>query len=309
MTRRGFLPSLAALAAIGKAGEAKAAGQATPQSTSQPTPQTSNQSVPPAFLEKPKFGRIKQSVCSSVFGKGMTFEEQCRLAADLGFQGYDLRTPEQWPILKKYGLLSTMTIGGGGTLPVALNHKENQPAIEKAMRAMLDLCAAANSPSLITFSGNRLGISDEEGMDNCVQFLNRVKAQAEDKDVNICMELLNSRVDHKDYQCDHVDWGVEMCKRVNSPRVKLLFDIYHMQIMDGDIARRIRQTIQWIGHFHTGGVPGRHEIDDTQELNYHFVAQAIADLGYQGFVAHEYSPTAGRDPVASLKQAREIWTV
>lgn len=238
----------------------------------------------------------------------MPFDERCRTLVDLGFQGYDLQPVERFSDLKEYGLISTMTSGGGGTLPSALNQPENHPAIEKSMRATLDLCAAAGSPNLITFSGNRRGLSDEEGMDHCVTFLNRVKAQAEDRNVNICMELLNSRVDHKDYQNDHVDWGVEVCRRVNSPRVKLLFDIYHMQIMDGDIVRRIRDNIQWIGHFHTGGIPGRHEIDnDSQELNYHFVAESIANLGFQGFVAHEYSPV--RDPLTSLKQARDIFTV
>jgi hydroxypyruvate isomerase len=235
MTRREFFPTLATVGA---------AGTVMAQTGQDQTP-----TVPPAFLEKPKLGRIKQSVCSSVFAKGTPFEEQCRLAAELGFQGYDLQRPDKWPTLKKYGLLSTMAFGGGGVLPKALNHNENHAAIEKDMHEMIDLCAAANSPNLITFSGNRQGISEEEGADNCVLFLNRVKAHAEDKNVNICMELLNSRVDHKDYQCDHVDWGVGVCKRVNS------FDIYHMQIMDGDIARRITQNIQWLAHFHTGGCP------------------------------------------------------
>ncbi len=290
MTRRDFVPVSAGLLASTGFGQTAAPG------------------LPAAMQLKPKHGRIKQSVCGSVFGKGMPFEDQCRMAADLGFQGFDLQPPERFPILQKYGLVSAMTTGGGGQLPNALNHKENHEAIEKAMRATIDLCAAGGSPNLITFSGNRRGISDAEGMDNCVTFLNKVKAQAEDKNVNICMELLNSRVDHKDYQNDHVDWGVEVCRRVNSPRVKLLFDIYHMQIMDGDIVRRVRGNFQWIGHFHTGGVPGRHEIDnDSQELNYHFVAQAIADLGFQGFVAHEYSPV--RDPLTSLKQACAIFTV
>lgn len=210
--------------------------------------------------------------------------------------------------MKKYGLISTMTSEGGGKLVSALNDESNHKAIEETMRKTLDICAEAGSPNLITFSGNRNGLSDEKGLDHCVAFLNRVKAQAEDKNVNICMELLNSRVNHPDYQCDHVDWGVEVCKRVNSPRVKLLFDIYHMQIMDGDIAHRIRESIQYIGHFHTAGVPGRHEVDnDNQELNYRFVAKAIADLGYQGFISHEYSPV--HDPVTSLKQARDIFTV
>ncbi len=292
MTRRDFLPVAGLSASFAFA-----------QSTPAPDPKP-----PAAFLLKPKHGRIKQSVCGSVFGKGMAFEEQCRTAADLGFQGFDLQGPERWPILKKYGLVSSMSTGGGGQLTNALNHKENHAAIETSMRAMLDQCAAAGSPNLITFSGNTRGISSQEGMDNCVEFLNKVKSQAEDKNVNICMELLNSRVDHKDYQNDHVDWGVEVCSRVNSPRVKLLFDIYHMQIMDGDVVRRVRDNIQWIAHFHTGGVPGRHEIDnDSQELNYHFVAQAIADLGFQGFIAHEYSPV--RDPITSLKQAVDIFTV
>lgn len=255
-----------------------------------------------------KRGRIKQSVCSSVFKRGTPIEDQYKLAAELGFLGFDLQTPDRFPLLKKYGLISAMTSGGGGTIPDALNRKENHAAIEEKMRSTINLCAEAGSPNLITFSGNRRGMSDEEATENCRLFLDKIKAQAEDKGVTICMELLNSRVNHKDYQCDHVDWGVELAKRVNSPRFKLLFDIYHMQIMDGDIVHRIRDGFQWLGHFHTGGVPGRHEIDnDSQELNYHFVAQAIADLGYQGFVAHEYSPV--RDPMESLKQAREIFTV
>ncbi len=147
------------------------------------------------------------------------------------------------------------------------------------MGPAIDECAAGGCPNLITVSGSRRGMSDAEGADNSVAFLNRVKAQAEDKGVTICLELLNSKIDHKDQMCDHTAWGVEVCRRVNSPRVKLLFDIYHMQIMEGDICRTIRDNFQWIAHFHTGGVPGRHEIDGTQELNYHFVAQTIAELG------------------------------
>jgi hydroxypyruvate isomerase len=240
----------------------------------------------------------------------MPFEDQCRVAAELGFQGIDLQPPEKWPMLQKYGLISTMSGGGGGTIKDGLNRKENHAAIEKRMRELLDKCAEVGWPNLITFSGNRAGMSDQEGLENCALFLNKVKAQAEDKNVNICIELLNSRVNHPDYMCDHVDWGVELCKRVNSPRVKLLFDIYHMQIMDGDIVRRITTNMQWMGHFHTGGVPGRHEIDDrSNELNYNFVAKAIADAGFNGFCAHEYSPAPGRDYLSSLKEAREIFTV
>ena len=151
--------------------------------------------------------------------------------------------------------------GPGGTIPDALNRIENHDRLEKSMHAAIDEAAANGVPSIITFSGNRRGMNDAEGADNCVAFLNRVKAHAEDKGVNICMELLNSKVNHKDYMCDHTAWGVGVMKRVNSPRVKLLYDIYHLQIMEGDIARTIRENFQWIGHFHTGGNPGRHEID------------------------------------------------
>ena len=253
-------------------------------------------------------GRLKQCVTRGVFARDMPFEETCRIAARLGCRGYDLIEPADWPTLKKYGLLPTMyPPGPGGTIPDALNRKENHERIERTIREAINLSAANAAPNVITFSGNRRGMSDAEGADNCAAFLNRVKAHAEDKGVTICMELLNSKVNHKDYMCDHAPWGVDLMKRVNSPRVKLLYDIYHMQIMDGDIVRTIRDNIQWIGHFHTGGNPGRHEIDDTQELNYRFVAKAIADLGFTGYVAHEYSPAPGRDAVKSLEQALEIF--
>jgi hydroxypyruvate isomerase len=202
-----------------------------------------------------------------------------------------------------------MYMGPGGTIPDALNRKENHDRLEKTIHAAIDEAASNCVPSIITFSGNRKGMADEEGADNCVVGLNRIKAHAEDKGVNICMEYLNSKVNHKDYMFDHIAWGVEVMKRVNSPRVKILYDIYHAQIMDGDIVRNIRDNFQWIGHVHTGGNPGRREIDETQELNYRFIAQAIADLGYTGYVAHEYSPAAGRDPATSLKRALEIFDV
>jgi hydroxypyruvate isomerase len=162
-------------------------------------------------------------------------------------------------------------------------------------------------PNVITFSGNRRGLSDDEGRDNCILGLKRVAKIGEDAGINICLELLNSKVDHKDYQCDHTKWGVEVIKAVGSPRVKLLYDIYHMQIMEGDVIRTIRENIQYIGHFHTGGVPGRHELDETQELNWRTIAQAIADLKFEGYVAHEFVPV--KDPMASLKQAITLCTV
>ncbi len=284
MTRRNFVPSLTA------------AGVLTGLLSAQDQPVQ-------------RKGRLKQCVTGGVFGRGRSLEDNARDAARLGAKGFDLIGPKDWPILKKYGLLPTMVPGFGGTIPDALNRKENHAAIEKLMHEGIDLCAAAGAPNLITFSGNRRGMADAEGAENCVLFLNKVKAHAEEKGINICMELLNSKVNHKDYMCDHTAWGVDVCKRVGSPRVKLLYDIYHLQIMEGDIVRTIRDNFAYLGHFHTGGNPGRHEIDDTQELNYRFVAKAIADLGYTGYVAHEYSPAQGNDPLKSLESAMQIFDV
>jgi len=252
-------------------------------------------------------GRIKQGVTRGVFGRGASLEDSCREAAKLGIKGFDLIGPSDWPTLKKYGLVPSMYPGGpGGTIPEALNRKENHDKLRPLMHAAIDEAAANGVPNIITFSGNRNGMPDQQGADNCVAFLETIKSHAEDKQITICMEYLNSKVNHKDYMFDHIAWGVDVVKRVNSPRVKILYDIYHAQIMDGDIVRNIRDHFQWIAHFHTGGNPGRHEIDDTQELNYRFVMQAIADLGFTGFVSHEYSPSQGHDPIAELKKAIEI---
>jgi hydroxypyruvate isomerase len=257
-----------------------------------------------------KTGRLKQCVTGGVFARGTSLEDGCKLAASLGIVGYDLRGPADWPMLKKYGLTPTMyPPGPGGSIADALNRKELHEKLEPLMHAAIDESKANGVPNIITFSGTRKGMADAEGADNCVAFLNKVKAHAEDKGITICMEYLNSKVNHKDYMFDHIAWGVDVMKRVNSPHVKILYDIYHAQIMDGDIVRNIRDHFQWIGHFHTGGNPGRKEIDDTQELNYRFIAKAIADLNFTGYFGHEYSPTQGRDPVASLKQAIEICTV
>ena len=255
-------------------------------------------------------GRLKQGVTKGVFSSSMTLDDMAREAARLGCKGFDLIEPADWPTLKKHGLIPTMyPPGPGGTIPEALNRTENHARLEKLMHEAIDLSAANGAPNVITFSGNRRGMADNIGADNCVTFLNKVKAHAEEKGITICMELLNSKVNHKDYMCDHTAWGVDVMKRVNSPRVKLLYDIYHLQIMEGDIARTIKDNFQWIGHFHTGGNPGRHEIDDTQELNYRFIAKTIADLGFTGFVSHEYSPARGNDPIKSLTAALEIFDV
>jgi len=255
-------------------------------------------------------GRIKQGITRGVFARGTSIEDCCKQAAPLGIKGFDLIGPADWPTLKKYGLVPSMYPGGpGGSIAVALNRKENHEKFRPLMDAAIDEAAANGVPNIITFSGNRNGMADQEGADNCVAFLDTIKKHAEDKQVTICMEYLNSKVNHKDYMFDHIAWGVDVMKRVNSPRVKILYDIYHAQIMDGDIVRNIRDHFQWIGHFHTGGNPGRHEIDETQELNYRFVMQAIADLGFTGFVSHEYSPTQGHDPIVELKRAIEICDV
>jgi hydroxypyruvate isomerase len=252
-------------------------------------------------------GRIKQGVTMGVFGRGVALEDACREAARLGIKGFDLRGPADWPTLKKYGLVPSMYPGGpGGTIPVGPSHKDTHESLTPKMHAAIDEAAANGVPNIIALSGERRGLPDNEGADNCVAFFSAVKAHAEDKQVTICLEYLNSKVNHKDYMFDHIAWGVDVMKRVNSPRVKILYDIYHAQIMDGDIVRNIRDNFQWIGHFHTGGNPGRHEIDDTQELNYRFIMKAIADLGYTGFVSHEYSPSQGHDPIVELEKAIQI---
>jgi hydroxypyruvate isomerase len=255
-------------------------------------------------------GRLKQAVTRGVFARNMPLDDCCREAARLGCKGFDLIEPADWPTLKKYGLVPSMyPAGPGGSIPDALNRIENHERIEKSLRTAIDLAAANAVPNVITFSGNRRGMDDRQGADNCVAFLNRVKAQAEDKGVTVCMELLNSKVNHRDYMFDHMAWGVDVVSRVNSARVKILYDIYHAQIMDGDVVRNIRDNFKWIGHFHTGGNPGRHDIDETQELNYRFVAQAIVDLNFTGYLAHEYSPAEGHDPIATLNRALDICDV
>ena len=246
-------------------------------------------------------GRLKQGVCRGVFGKGMAMEDMCREAARLGAKGIDLVGPADWPTLKKYGLLPLMMPSSSG-IKEGINRKENHDRMEAKMREDINIAAAAGAPNVIVLSGERRGMSDAEGAENCVIYFNRIKKHAEDKGVTLCMELLNSKVNHPDYMCDKTAWGVDVCKRVNSPRVKLLYDIYHMQIMEGDTIRTIRASIEWIGHFHTAGNPGRNEFDlDTQELNYRGICKAIVDLGYKGYLSHEYSPK--RDALTSLNES------
>jgi hydroxypyruvate isomerase len=250
-------------------------------------------------------GRLKQSVCRWCYAK-IPIDDLAKACASMGLQAMDLVDPKEWDAVRKAGLTLT-SVPGPTSIADGLNRKENHDAIEAKFKPMVDAAVAAKANSIIMLSGNRRGMKDEEGAANSIAGLNRIKKYAEDKGILVILELLNSKVNHKDYMCDHTAWGVEVVKAVGSPNVKLLYDIYHMQIMEGDIIRTIRDNIQWIGHFHTGGNPGRNEIDETQEINYPAVAKAIADLNYQGYFAHEFTPK--RDPLASLKQAVQICTV
>jgi len=251
-------------------------------------------------------GRIRQSVsrwCYSQF----SLEQLAEYAAKIGLHGIDLLQPEEYEIPRRYGLLCTMGYAGGGEIGKALNRIENHAAIELAFRMNIPRAAKAGVPNVITFSGNRGGLSDEEGARNTVAGLNRVKKIAEDHAVTICMELLNSKRDHHDYMCDRTAWGVRVVKEANSPNVKLLYDIYHMQIMEGDLIATIRENLPWIGHFHTGGVPGRHELDGSQEVQWDGVMRAIADAGFKGYVAHEFVPSG--DPLEGLRKAVKLCDV
>jgi hydroxypyruvate isomerase len=251
-------------------------------------------------------GRIRQSVCQWCY-RQMSIDQLAQSAASIGLQGVDLLQPDDYEVPRRYGLICTMGYAGGGEINKALNRTENHAAIEHAFRINIPRAAKAGVPNVITFSGNRGGLPDAEGARNTIAGLNRVKKIAEDHGVTICLELLNSKRDHHDYMCDHTAWGVGVAQEVNSPNVKLLYDIYHMQIMEGDLIATIRENIQWIGHFHTGGVPGRHELNATQEIQWDAVMRAIADSGFRGYVAHEFIPTG--DPLASLKNAAELCDV
>jgi hydroxypyruvate isomerase len=246
---------------------------------------------------------IKQSVCRGPY-RQIPLDGFCRAAADMGIRGIDLLGPEEWGIPPKYGLVcamgyaapqSVMSIDNG------LNRKEHHDAIEKAFRENIASAASNRVANLIVLSGNRHHLPDDVGAENTIIGLNRLKPLAEDHGINICLELLNSKITHPDYMADHTAWGVSVVRAVNSPRIKLLYDIFHMQIQEGDVIRTIQENSQWIGHFHTGGVPGRHELDDTQEVRWDGVMRGIAATGFTGYVAHEFSPT--RDPLTSLREA------
>ena len=255
-------------------------------------------------------GRIKQSVCAWCFEKHMPLDTLCANAAAMGLKSVELVDPQDWPTLKKHGLICALT--GSHGFVRGFNDKNNHEWCIGIIKEKVDACAAAGFPTVITFSGYRKGIPDDVGLENTVAGLKRVIGYAEKKKIKLCIEVLNSRVDvemkgHPDYQCDKVEWAAEVCRRIASPYMTLLFDVYHVQIMEGDIIARIKQFHQYIGHYHVAGVPGRNELDDNQELNYPPILRTIVETGYQGYLAQEFIPT--RDPMASLWEAVKLCDV
>jgi len=243
-------------------------------------------------------GNINHSVCWWTYNF-MPLEQLCHEVKKIGFSAIDLVGPKDWPTLQANGIFSSMCNGAEISLTEGWNHKEYHPTLIKNYSEHISLVAKAGYKNLICFSGNRKGMDDETGMNNCVEGLKQIMGQAEKEGVIIQMELFNSKVDHKDYMCDKSAWGIELCKRLGSPNFKLLYDIYHMQINEGDVIRTIRDHHEYFGHYHTAGVPGRHEIDDSQELFYPAIMHAIAEVGHKGYVAQEFIPT-GKDEKAKL---------
>jgi hydroxypyruvate isomerase len=261
-------------------------------------------------------GRIHHSACKWCYDK-IPFEDLCRAGKEMGLTSIDLVDPPDFAMMKKYGLTTAMvsfpTIDGPGgkkvgSIPHGLNRPEHHDLLLQAYEPLMEQSAAFGAKQIICFSGNRDGIDPETGLKHCADGLKKLLPLAEKHGITLVMELLNSRVNHPDYMCDTSAWGIQLCEAVGSERFKLLFDIYHMQIMEGDIIATIKKNHRYFAHYHTGGVPGRHEIDDSQELQYPAIMRAIADTGYQGWVAQEFLP-AKPDKLASLRQAVGICDV
>jgi len=246
-------------------------------------------------------GNINHSVCRWCFSQ-FSVEELCIAAKEIGLKAIDLVGPKDWPVLQKYGLESSMCNGAEINLENGFNDKQYHATLLKKYSEMIPLVAKAGYKNLICFSGNRAGKDDETGLSNSTEGLKQLMTLAEKNNVTLVMELLNSKIDHKDYQCDKTPWGVELVKRVGSENFKLLYDIYHMQIDEGDVIRTIKENHKSIAHYHTAGVPGRHELDETQELNYPAIMNAILATGFKGYVAQEFIPVKS-DKLASLRQA------
>jgi hydroxypyruvate isomerase len=252
-------------------------------------------------------GNITHSVCRWTYSH-LTLDELCVVAKDIGLKAIDLIGPKEWDVLKKHGLDSSMCNGAEITLTEGFNDPQYHDKLVKNYTEHIELVSKAGYKNLICFSGNRKGMDDETGLKNCVAGLKKIMGLAEKKGVVIQMELFNSKVNHKDYMADKSAWGVELCKRLGSENFKLLYDIYHMQINEGDIIHTISENHQYFGHYHTAGVPGRHELDDNQELNYPAIMAAIVETGYKGYVAHEFIPVA-QDKIGSLRQAVNVCDV
>jgi hydroxypyruvate isomerase len=288
MSRRRVIQGCAAASTVGLAALATAA------------PDTKEESESPAI----KKGRLNQSVCSWCFAKHWDLEQTCRIAKQLGCTSVELVPAEHWPVLKKHGLICAMANSHGYVQ--GMNKPEYHAMCQEKIRETIDACVEFGFPNVITFTGFREDVPDDVGISNCVKGLKGIVGDAETKKITLCIEMLNSRVDvdmkgHPGYQGDHTDYCIEIIRQVGSPRMKLLFDIYHVQIMDGDIIARIRQYCDYIGHYHTAGNPGRCELDDRQEINYKAIMEEIAGRGYKGYVGQEFIPT--RDPLAGLRQA------
>lgn len=289
LSRRNALKTLAGAAALATLPRLHAENAVSPS-----TPAASAGAAP-----------IHHSVCRWCYAK-MPLEELASNAQTIGLESVELLDPAEWPVVAKHGLTCAMA-NGTTTIPNGLNRLENHAAMVPSMIERIRACAEAGLPNVICFSGNRRGMPDEQGLEHCAQALKQIVPTAEKHGVTVCMELLNSKVNHKDYMCDHTAWGVALVNRVGSERFKLLYDIYHMQIMEGDVIRTISENHAYIGHYHTGGNPGRHEIDETQELHYPAIMRAIQATGFKGFVAQEFIPT--RDPMTSLREAVRLCTV
>ena len=250
---------------------------------------------------------FKHSVCRWPYN-GKTLEELCEAAVDIGIDSIELLNPDQFETVKKYGLTCAMA----NSVPLSLTDGFNDPSIHEKLKGeyfeLFPKVADAGFEKIICFSGNRKSLDDEQGLENCAMGLEPVVKKAKEYGLTICMELLNSKIDHEDYQCDHTEWGVKLVEKLGQDNFKLLYDIYHMQIMEGDVIRTIRENSEYIGHYHTGGVPGRNEIDETQELNYRAIMEAISQTGFEGFVAQEFIPT-NSDIFESLRQGIEICSV
>jgi hydroxypyruvate isomerase len=258
-----------------------------------------------ASRSAPRAGRLKHSVSRWCYGK-IPIDDLCEAAKGIGYRSVELLDEKDWTVPARHGLVCAMA-NGFGTIPVGFNRPNQHDKLVADAERMIPRAAAAGVPNIVCFSGNRAGMSDGEGITNCIAGFKRITPLAEKHGVTLCLELLNSKVDHADYQADHTAWGVQVVQGVGSPRLKLLYDIYHMQIMEGDVIRTIQEHHDYIAHYHTAGVPGRHEIDGGQELNYAAIMRAIAGTGFTGHVAQEFIPT--RDPRTSLAEAVRICRV